>query len=442
MWNLWITVLNSRTLEEYQIWHSFSLADADVGIIYNCLNHYSAAGECWLPCWSHCSIYWSCCPIYWSHCSIYWSHCWSPCMIDLLVTLLCISVCADEDLEKYVLETSKLCCTMFKLKCPADTEDEALVGISSEDEAEDMDLDLAITHRAVRQAPVLNVGTSGVLSTEVMSMAAATGPNSWSWRGDHEEGCSGHCAKSRWLPWWGVRTSQPERFKMCPMWCWQWEGRTLSVPYVIWCSWHPTDWGSIWMSIGGGNSPVAIVQSCWLATACWRLTRKAASRGLSSFVRSVVGSMLQSKDWDNIQGSLMVLNSLHQMRSSSVLFVQSDLGSKSQWGSISLLVARILLKRGLSFAMWRGVSPAIIPSVEWRIWMPIWPPVMAGKNDINKLHQDYLGGKGTGHLGGCLAGCCALYIIYIYVFLYINKIKFIMHCKLECLCCVSGEGPI
>ena len=97
-------------------------------------------------------------------------------MVDLLVTLLCISVCADEDLEKYVLETSKLCCTMFKLKYPADTEDEALVGISSEDEAEDMDLDLAITCWAVRQAPVLIVGTSGVLSTEVMSMAAATGP--------------------------------------------------------------------------------------------------------------------------------------------------------------------------------------------------------------------------------------------------------------------------
>ena len=94
----------------------------------------------------------------------------------LLFILLCISVHADEDLEKYVLETLKLCCTMFKLKCPADTEDEALVGISSEDEAEDMDLDLAITRWAVRQAPVLIVGTSGVLSTEVMSMAAATGP--------------------------------------------------------------------------------------------------------------------------------------------------------------------------------------------------------------------------------------------------------------------------
>ena len=64
MWNLWITVLNSRTLEEYQIWHSFSLVDADVGIVYNCGSHYSAAGECWLPCWSCCFIYWSCCFIY------------------------------------------------------------------------------------------------------------------------------------------------------------------------------------------------------------------------------------------------------------------------------------------------------------------------------------------------------------------------------------------
>ena len=62
---------------------------------------------------------------------------------------LCISVHADEDLEKYVLETLRLCPMMFKCKCPADTEDEALVGISSEDEAEDLDLDPAIAHRAV-----------------------------------------------------------------------------------------------------------------------------------------------------------------------------------------------------------------------------------------------------------------------------------------------------
>ena len=98
-------------------------------------------------------------------------------LVWLTYQSLCISVHADEDLEKYVLETSKLCCTMFKHKCPGDTEDEALVGISSEDEAEDLDLDPAIACRAVRQgasAPI--VGTSGVPSAEVRSMAAAAGP--------------------------------------------------------------------------------------------------------------------------------------------------------------------------------------------------------------------------------------------------------------------------
>ena len=66
---------------------------------------------------------------------------------------------------------------MFKCKCPADTEDEALVGISSEDEAEDLDLDPAITHRAVRQgAPAPITGTSAVPSAEVRSAAAVAGP--------------------------------------------------------------------------------------------------------------------------------------------------------------------------------------------------------------------------------------------------------------------------
>ena len=53
---------------------------------------------------------------------------------------------ADEDLEKYMLETTQLCSTMFKHKCLVDTEDETLVGISSEDEAEDLDLDPSIAH--------------------------------------------------------------------------------------------------------------------------------------------------------------------------------------------------------------------------------------------------------------------------------------------------------
>ena len=66
---------------------------------------------------------------------------------------------------------------MFKCKYPADTEDEALVGISSEDEAEGLDLDPAIAHQAVRQgAPAPIVGTSAVPSAEVRSAAAMAGP--------------------------------------------------------------------------------------------------------------------------------------------------------------------------------------------------------------------------------------------------------------------------
>ena len=64
---------------------------------------------------------------------------------------------------------------MFKCKCPADTKDEALVGISSEDEAEDLDLDPAITHQAVRQgasAPI--VGTSAVRSATAAAAAGLT----------------------------------------------------------------------------------------------------------------------------------------------------------------------------------------------------------------------------------------------------------------------------
>ena len=34
--------------------------------------------------------------------------------------------------------------------------------------------------------------------------------------------------------------------------------------------------------------------------------------------------------------------------------------------------------------------------------MPIWPPVMAGKND-NKLYQGNLSCKGAGHIGGHIA---------------------------------------
>ena len=66
---------------------------------------------------------------------------------------------------------------MFKHKCPADTEDEALVGISSEDEAEDLDLDPSIAHWAVRQSvPAPNAETSTAPSAAAGSAAAVAGP--------------------------------------------------------------------------------------------------------------------------------------------------------------------------------------------------------------------------------------------------------------------------
>ena len=76
-----------------------------------------------------------------------------------------------------MLETLKLCCMMFKHKCPADTEDKAWVGISSEDEAEDLDLDPSIACQAVRQgAPAPIAGTSAAPSAAVGSAAAVVGP--------------------------------------------------------------------------------------------------------------------------------------------------------------------------------------------------------------------------------------------------------------------------
>ena len=135
---------------------------------------------------------------------------------------------------------------MFKCKCPGDTEDEALVGISSEDEAEDLDLDPTIAHQAVRQgAPAPIVGTSGVLSAEVRSMAAVTGPTP----GPEEvivkkaalvtvQKQMAALVKGEDLP-----ASQPgARGSRCAL-CGAGGGRrgTLSVPYVIWCSRHPTD---------------------------------------------------------------------------------------------------------------------------------------------------------------------------------------------------------
>ena len=45
MWQLKITVSNSKSLQEYRIWHDCSLRHVDVALVYNSHTHYSAAGE-------------------------------------------------------------------------------------------------------------------------------------------------------------------------------------------------------------------------------------------------------------------------------------------------------------------------------------------------------------------------------------------------------------
>ena len=44
MWGLKISILNSKTLQEYRIRHDCAFHHVDVGLVYNSLTHYSAAG--------------------------------------------------------------------------------------------------------------------------------------------------------------------------------------------------------------------------------------------------------------------------------------------------------------------------------------------------------------------------------------------------------------
>ena len=45
MWNLRITVFNSKTDEEYRVRHNAVMDHADVNTVYNARTHYSAAGR-------------------------------------------------------------------------------------------------------------------------------------------------------------------------------------------------------------------------------------------------------------------------------------------------------------------------------------------------------------------------------------------------------------
>ena len=45
MWALKITVVNSKTLEEYRVWHNAPLRKADISVVFNASSHYAAAGK-------------------------------------------------------------------------------------------------------------------------------------------------------------------------------------------------------------------------------------------------------------------------------------------------------------------------------------------------------------------------------------------------------------
>ena len=46
MWAVKITVVNSKTLQQYKVRHTAGLRDADIALVYNSLSHYTAAGRC------------------------------------------------------------------------------------------------------------------------------------------------------------------------------------------------------------------------------------------------------------------------------------------------------------------------------------------------------------------------------------------------------------
>ena len=45
MWNMKVTVLNMKTLQEYRIQHDCHLNGADAAVTYNANNHFIAAGK-------------------------------------------------------------------------------------------------------------------------------------------------------------------------------------------------------------------------------------------------------------------------------------------------------------------------------------------------------------------------------------------------------------
>ena len=57
MWAVKITVMNSKTLQQYKVRHAASLQNADIALVYNSSSHYTAIGKCFHP--SFCTSDWS-----------------------------------------------------------------------------------------------------------------------------------------------------------------------------------------------------------------------------------------------------------------------------------------------------------------------------------------------------------------------------------------------
>ena len=46
MWAVKITVVNSRTVQQYRVRHTAGLQNADIALVYNSSSHYTATGKC------------------------------------------------------------------------------------------------------------------------------------------------------------------------------------------------------------------------------------------------------------------------------------------------------------------------------------------------------------------------------------------------------------
>ena len=93
-----------------------------------------------------------------------------------VISCIVISVKADEDLNKYVLECSGLGQMLWKHKFPQDTEDEGKVRLSSKDEAEGMPLVSYQACHAVRPPASLVPSSAKVpLTSMPSSVPAAVG---------------------------------------------------------------------------------------------------------------------------------------------------------------------------------------------------------------------------------------------------------------------------